>query len=362
MGDAPAGGRGKDGTTRQGGPAPGRGTLAAEPGARPAERALTPRLQLLAAAALFSTGGAVIKAIHLSGWPVACLRSGIAAAALLLVLPQARRRPSPRVLAVAACYAITMILFVLANKLTTAASTIFLQSTAPLFVLLLGPWLLRERIRREDLLSMAAIGLGLVLLVAGLEPASATAPEPLHGDLLAALSGLTWGLTIMGLRGLGRRAESATTPGGDALGSAASGGEAEAAAFWGNVLACAAALPWSLPLPPSAASDWLGLAFLGLLQIGFAYILLTRGIGRVPALEASLLLMLEPVLSPLWAWLAHGERPGPRVLAGGALILAATLLNSWHDARLGERDGAPPAAAVVPGEQLRIGTGSPPGR
>ncbi len=236
---------------------------------RPAGRALAPRVQLLAAAALFSTGGAVIKAIHLSGWPVACLRSGIAAAALLLVLPQARRRPGPRVLAVAASYAVTMILFVLANKLTTAASTIFLQSTAPLYVLLLGPWLLRERIRREDLLSMAAIGLGLALLVAGLEPASATAPEPLRGDLLAALSGLTWGLTIMGLRGLGRRGESAGVPGGAAAartdeaaartgGAAPGGGEAAAAAFWGNVLACAAALPLSLPLPPAGAADWLG--------------------------------------------------------------------------------------------------------
>jgi drug/metabolite transporter (DMT)-like permease len=319
------------------------------PGARPAARAWTPRLQLLAAAALFSTGGAVIKAVHLSGWPVACLRSGIAAAALLVVLPQARRRPGARVLAVAASYALTMILFVLANKLTTAASTIFLQSTAPLFVLLLGPWLLREPIRREDLLSMAAIALGLALLVAGLEPASATAPEPLRGSLLAALSGLTWGLTIMGLRALGRRGESGAAPGGETATAGSGGGDAAAAAFWGNVLACAAALPWSLPLPPTVVTDWMGLAFLGLFQIGFAYILLTRGIGRVPALEASLLLMLEPVLSPLWAWLAHGERPGPRVLAGGALILAATLLNSWHDARLGERGVAPPAAAV-PGD------------
>lgn len=352
MDGAAAVGRGRGGAPRPGlpAPSPGGGTPGPSagpqgPGARPAARAWAPRLQLLAAAALFSTGGAVIKAVHLSGWPVACLRSGIAATALLVVLPQARRRPSARVLAVAASYALTMILFVLANKLTTAASTIFLQSTAPLFVLLLGPWLLREPIRREDLLSMAAIALGLALLVAGLEPASATAPEPLRGGLLAALSGLTWGLTIMGLRALGRRVESGAAPGGGEAASSG-GGDAAAAAFWGNVLACAAALPWSLPLPATVATDWLGLAFLGLFQIGFAYILLTRGIGRVPALEASLLLMLEPVLSPLWAWLAHGERPGPRVLAGGALILAATLLNSWHDARLGERGAAPPATAV----------------
>jgi drug/metabolite transporter (DMT)-like permease len=355
-------------------------------------RALAPRLQLLAAAALFSTGGAAIKSVHFAGWPVACLRSGIAAVALLLVMQQTRRRPTWRVLGVAACYAATMILYVLANKLTTAASTIFLQSTAPLFVLLLSPWLLGERIRRSDLLSMAAIALGLALLVAGLEPASATAPQPLRGNVLAALSGLTWALTIMGLRGLGRVGAGAGRGGARADGAASGGharrrmsrvdiryfaagspcklaaeagvaegtwwpeaevvaaqaetasrGDAVAAAFWGNVLACAASLPWSLPLPPSVAGDWAVLAFLGLFQIGFAYILLTRGIGRVPALEASLLLMLEPVLNPLWAWLVHGERPGPRVFAGGALILAATLLNSWHDARLAARERAAPA-------------------
>jgi drug/metabolite transporter, DME family len=331
-----------------------------------ARRALAPRLQLLAAAALFSTGGAAIKAVHFSGWPVACLRSIIAGAALLLLLPQVRRRPTARMLGVAACYAATMILFVLANKLTTAASTIYLQSTAPLFVLLLSPWLLGERVRRADLVSMAAIALGLVLLVTGLEPASATAPRPLRGNLLAALSGLTWALTIMGLRGLGRGGGAAAAAAAGAVGHGvgaaggdrgaatdgdrgaptAQGGDALVAAFWGNVLAAAAALPLSLPLPPSRATDWLVLAFLGVFQIALAYVLLSRGLGGVPALEASLLLLLEPVLNPLWAWLVHGERIGPRVLAGGAMILTATLLNSWHDAHLAAREQRANAVAA----------------
>jgi drug/metabolite transporter (DMT)-like permease len=313
-------------------------------------RALGPRLDLLAAAALFSTGGAAIKAVHFGGWPVACARSGIAALTLFLLVPRVRRRPTWPMLGVACFYAVTMVLFVLANKLTTAASTIFLQATAPLFVLLLGPWLLHERGRRGDLVSMAAIAVGLVLLVTGLEPPSATAPEPLRGNLLAAVTGLTWGLTILGMRGLGRVPAAAPARDGGPDGGEASARTADAivAAFWGNVLAAAVALPWSLPLPASRPTDWLILAFLGIFQIAFAYILLTRGIGRVPALEASLLLMLEPVLNPLWAWMVHGERPGPRVMAGGALILAATLLNSWHATRAGRGSAPPPRAHLHP--------------
>ncbi len=296
-------------------------------------REWAPRLQLLGAAALFSTGGAAIKAVHLAGWQVAFLRSGIAAMALALLVPEARRRPTLRMLGVAACYACTMVLFVLANKLTSAASTIFLQATAPLFVLLLSPWLLHERSRRGDVVCMAAIAAGLLLLVTGLEPASATAPHPLRGNLLAAMTGLTWGLTILGMRALGRGAEPA---------GASRADDAVMAALWGNVLAALAALPWTFPLPTTPATDWAILGFLGLFQIAFAYRLLTRGIGAVPALEASLLLMLEPVLSPIWAWLVHGERPGPRVLAGGAIILAATLLNSWYGARTENRPPAGP--------------------
>jgi DME family drug/metabolite transporter len=295
-------------------------------------------LALLGAAALFSTGGAAIKAVHFAGWPVASVRSGIAALTLLALVPETRRRPTWHMLGVAACYATTMILFVLANKLTTAASTIFLQATAPLFVLALSPWLLGERIRRSEVLTIAAIGAGFALLVTGLPQASATAPQPLRGNLLAAGTGLTWALTILGLRSLGRGPVAAGEAAGP--GEQAGGGGAIVASFWGNVLACAVALPWALPLPASGASDWAILAFLGVFQIALAYILLSRGIGRVPALEASLLLMLEPVLSPLWAWLVHGERAGARVLAGGALILAATLINSWHDARLAARGGA----------------------
>ncbi|MDQ3521214.1 MAG: DMT family transporter, partial [Gemmatimonadota bacterium] len=162
-----------------------------------------PRLQLLAAAALFSTGGAAIKATSLSGWQVASFRSGIAALMVLLLVPAARRLPDWRVLLVGVGYAATMILFVVANKLTTAANTIFLQSTAPLYILLLGPWLLHERIRSKDLVFMLVVALGLLPFFLGTDTASATAPDPQRGNMIAALSGVAWAGTIVGMRWLG---------------------------------------------------------------------------------------------------------------------------------------------------------------
>ncbi|HZH03127.1 MAG TPA: EamA family transporter, partial [Myxococcaceae bacterium] len=106
---------------------------------------MKPRLFILAAVVLWSTGGAAIKLCGLSGWQVACGRSWVAAAALLALLPSSRRRPDRRGWGVAVAYAATVLLFVLATKLTTAANAIFLQYTAPLYVLLMGTWLLGER-------------------------------------------------------------------------------------------------------------------------------------------------------------------------------------------------------------------------
>ncbi len=278
---------------------------------------LASRLEVLAAAALFSSGGAVIKAIHLAGWQVAFLRSTVAALALFVLMREVRRRPNLRVLGVGLAYATTLILFVLANKLTTSASAIYLQSTAPLYVLLLSPWLLRERIRSRDVVFMIALAAGLGLFFVGFDPVSATAPNPKLGNILATASGLTWALTVMGLRALGK--------GGESWGPAG--------AFWGNVFAALLCLPLAWPILGTRPTDWALVSFLGVFQIGVAYLFLIRGLTRVRAFEASLLLLLEPVLNPVWTWLVHGERPGVWSIAGAAVILLATIAKSWVDGR-----------------------------
>jgi drug/metabolite transporter (DMT)-like permease len=275
-------------------------------------------LLLLAAGLLFSTGGAAIKAASLTGWQVASFRSGLAAVVLLAVLPNARRQWHWRMLPVAAAYAATLILFVLANRLTTSANAIFLQATAPLYVLLLGPFLLHEPIRRADVCYMLAVGAGLLLFFAGRDTAVVTAPDPPRGNLLALGSGVTYALMLAGLRWQGRR-------------GGADSGIATVAA--GNLIAFAAALPMALPVHAFTARDAAVILYLGVAQVGLAYWCLTRAIRHVPAFEATTMLQIEPAMNPVWTWLAYGERPTLWALAGGAVIVSATLVNTWWGRR-----------------------------
>ena len=281
----------------------------------------TDRLLVLAAALLFSTGGAVVKMTSFTGPQVACTRAAIAAAALLIFLPNAWRGTSWRSLLVSCAYAATTISFALANKLTTAANAVFLQSAAPLYILILSPMLLSEPIRRRHLLFMAALATGMSMIVGGDQPPSATAPEPLLGDLLGILTGICWALTVIGLRWLGREQN-----------TGARGHAAASAVVGGNVIASLATLPAALPLAATTAVDWAAVSFLGIFQIALAYVFLVHGVKRVGALEVSLLILVEPMLSPAWAWLLHGEQPSALAMMGGAIIVVATAVyTAWGE-------------------------------
>ena len=291
---------------------------------------LMPRLRIAGAALLFSTGGAAIKACHLTSWQVAGLRSAIAAIAILAMMPASRRRWTRGSTLLGAAYAATMVLFVTANKLTTAADTIFLQSTAPLYVLLLSPWILKEHLKARDLVFLLAMAAGMACFFVGTPQAMASAPHPLLGNALALLSGVFWGSTVVGMRWLSRRED----PSG-----------AAAMIVAGNVIAALVCAPFALAdgatLAAARPVDFAVVVYLGVFQIALAYVLLTAAMQHVPALEASLLLFVEPVFNPLWAWFAQGERPGRLAVAGGLVILAATAWRSWSERRLAPQSGSP---------------------
>jgi len=292
-------------------------------------------VELLAAALLFSTGGAAIKATSLTGWQVASFRSGVATLAIALLVPAARRGWNRRAWMVGVAYAACLTLYVTANKLTTAANTIFLQSTAPIYLVFLGPMLLGEKVRRRELVFMAALAVGMAFFFLGRETPVATAPDPLLGNLLAAGAGVAWAFTVLGLRWLGR-------------GEDTRAGAAMSAVVCGNLLAFGFGLPWALPVRGAEASDWGTIVYLGVVQIGLAYALMTRALRHLQALETSLLLLIEPVLNPVWAWLVHGERPSSLSLTGGAVILAATLAKTWTDTRPAGRVSGPSSPPASP--------------
>jgi drug/metabolite transporter, DME family len=276
------------------------------------------RLQVFAAALLFSTGGAGIKAEAFTGLQISALRSGIAAAVLIALL-RGRLVLSPAMIGTGVVYAVTVTLFVLSTKLTTAANAIFLQGTAPLYLLLLGPLVLSERFRARDVAFLVGVAGGLALCVIGQPPATTTAPDPTTGNLLAIVCSFTWACTLLGLRYLQR----GTTQDGVGM----------SAVVIGNLFASVAAAPFALPLPVASASEWATIVYLGVCQIAVAYVFLMTAMRVLPALEVSLLLLIEPVLNPTWTWLIRGEDPGGYTIAGGAIIIAVTALKSLFDAR-----------------------------
>jgi len=307
---------------------------------------LLARLQVLAAALLMSTGGAAIKSATIPGIEVAAARSIVAAVLILLVTPARRALRDPRAAVVGAAIAMTMVSFVAANKLTTAANTIFLQYAGSLYVLLLAPRMLGERINRRDVPYFAVLVAGLGAFLLDTQSPSATAPRPALGNLLATLSGVSWAAVIVGLRRLAARAPvkneeqiSDVTDGGGALSERSvergpkNTGLAEAAAVWGNLFAFVAGLPWILGDLRAVGANWAVLGYLGVFQVGIAYLSFSAAVRHVTAPEASLLLLVEPALNPVWAWLVHGERPGHWAMLGGSVILLSTAVKTVLDAR-----------------------------
>ena len=163
------------------------------------------------------------------------------------------------------------------------------------------------------------VAFGMALFFVGAEAAVATAPDPARGNILGAMAGMAWALTMAGLRWRARSdiaQDRAITP-----------------VVAGNLIAFGACLPLALPVSAAGIRDLAVIVYLGVFQIGLAYLCLTRALRGIPAFEAATLLLVEPVLNPIWAWLVHDERPGPWSVAGGVLILGGTLANTWRKSR-----------------------------
>ncbi len=256
-----------------------------------------------ACALLWSTGGLFIKIVSWNPFAMAGMRSLIGGIVILAWMRRPRFTWSFAQVAGAVCYAACMIGFVLANKLTTAANAIMLQYTAPLYAAAFGWIFLREKASTIDWVTIAVVLGGMVLFfmdkltLGGME-----------GNIIAIASGVFFAGAMVSFR-------------------AQKDSSSLESILLSHAITVAVSIPFLFHGWPSPAG-WAGIGFLGVFQIGISAILLSYGVRRVSALQSLLTAVIEPIFNPLWVFLVIGELPGPRALAGGAIILLAVTLRS----------------------------------
>jgi Permeases of the drug/metabolite transporter (DMT) superfamily len=279
----------------------------------------SPIIYVLLAVLLWSTGGLFIKWTTLDAFAVNAGRSLLAAVVVAVFTFRKGLRIDGFTLLTSFLYAGTLSCFVYATKTTYAANAIFLQYTAPVYILILSPLVLKEKFRFTDLLTVAFCLGGMSLFFLG-EPDGGTqlAPNVRLGNMFALLSGIFFGLYFILLRH--PRALKNSNP--------------AISVFYGNLLVVILMIPFLLQNPPApAVNDIIAVFFLGVFQIGIAYILFTKGIAEgVRSLDASIIGFIEPMLNPVWVFLFLKEKPSGWAILGGAIIVltvaAHTILNS----------------------------------
>ena len=265
-------------------------------------------LYLALAAILWSTSRLFVKILDWQPISILAGRSIFASIVFLIYLRRIPIRFSMWQLLAAGMFILTQFLFVTSTKMTTAANAIFLQYTAPVYVVLLAFWLLREKPARTDWISMLIIFIGLTLFFG-----DKLSTDGFYGNLLAILSGVTSAVMMVAFR-----AQKDGNP-----------AESNLIAF---LLTATLGFPFVLK-ETWTITNWSILAFLGVFQIGLAFIFFTQGIKHIPALEANLIGTLEPVLNPIWVFLFYGESMGAFALIGGLVVLGGVTLSAIGSAR-----------------------------
>jgi len=274
----------------------------------------SPLLLVLGAAVLWSTGGLFIKATSLSAVQLSFGRSLLAAITVAIVTRREGFGLNRVTSITSVLYAALLLLFVMATKLTTAANAIFLQYTAPVYVLILEPLFYKEKFRSRDLLTVAVCVVGMSLFFVG-----KLRPQDIDGNLLALGSGVCFALYFLLLRHSRAREVNRAS-----------------SVIYGNlivVLICAPSF-FNAARRGISTNDIGSMAYLGIIQIGFAYLLFTLAMARgLRSLDASIVGYIEPVLNPIWVFLFIGERPSSWAIVGGAIIVSSVVCHMLIDAR-----------------------------
>jgi len=261
-------------------------------------------LYVLTAALLWSTGGLFIKLISFTAMQLSFFRCSIAAITFALLFRKRILLLNKLSIANSVIYAIVLITFVIATKITTAANAIFLQATAPIYVLIFEPILTKTKYERINVITVGVCVLGMLLFFVGkLEPGH------LEGNLIALISGVTFAAFFLGMKRNDQQYQ-------------------QSSIFWGNIIVALVCIPFLASLEMIKFFDLWMVTFLGVFQIAFAYAFFASGLKRVIAVEASIISMVEPVLNPVWVFIGYGETPTVTAIIGGLIILGAIIIRS----------------------------------
>lgn len=256
---------------------------------------------LIIAALMWSLGGLFIKLVNLNPMAITGIRSLGAAVVLLIYIKKPKLYWNRYFFAGVLAYSMMVILYVISIRLTTAANAIFLEFTAPLYVVVFGYFLLNERINRFDIFAMVIIFLGM-----GLFFMDELSFYGFWGNILALLAGVCLALVTVLIR---KEKESAFE-----------------IVFFGNALTTIICLPFIIQgFSSTTQVDWFIIFGLGIFQLGIPYLLYTTALKYVSALDAILVGMLEPVFNPIWVYIFVGEAMGEWAFIGAALVIIGTL-------------------------------------
>jgi drug/metabolite transporter (DMT)-like permease len=256
---------------------------------------------LVVTATMWSLGGLLIKSINAHPLAIAGTRSAISCIIMILYVKKPKFNWSFTQIAAGVAYASMVITFVFSTKLTTAANAILLEYTAPIFVALLSAWMLKEKPKAIDWVTIMLVFGGMVLFFLDSLDAKGFA-----GNIFGLLSGISYALFTVFMR-------------------MQKNGSPIESVILGNAISAIVGIPFIFMSVPDF-KGWLFLVILGVVQLGIPYIMYSEAIKNASALEASIITMIEPILNPIWVVLIIGEIPGVLSIIGGIIVIATVAI------------------------------------
>ena len=264
------------------------------------------------ASVCWSFGGLFIKFIPWGAMSIVGIRAFLAAVVFIIYRRSVKIEFTLGNIMTAICLSSTTVMYVFANKLTTAAAAILLQFTAPIFIILIYLIFYKKKPTISAVVAVLLTLFGMLLFFAENLDAGG-----FLGNILALISGLS----MAGVYVCNKRSD--TNP--------------ENALFLGFLINTCIGIPFVFTEVTGDISAWIAVFILGVVQVGLAYIFFSKGIKITSALLACLISAIEPILNPIWVLLAgvwgllpELEIPGRFALIGGVVIILTVVgYNIW---------------------------------